>query len=80
MTTKTQPTVTVEQFTRDVWEATREQMRTQLGGVLDDEIFDQQIPSWENLTQKARDEKVRYSRTEMLGVIDLAGYEVRRKL
>lgn len=79
MPTKAQAVITVQQFARDMWAALREDLRSQLGDAITDEVFDQQIPPWENLPKEARDEKVRIARYETLWLINKAGYEVRRK-
>lgn len=70
----------MEQFTRDLWEALREQIREQLGDSISDELFEAQIPPWERLPVEARREKVLMARDETLRLIDRAGYEVRKKV
>lgn len=71
--------MTVRQFARDLWEALREEMRSQLGDSLTADEFDRQIPPWEQLPKKSRDEKIVLAREEMLKLLDRAGYEVRKK-
>lgn len=70
----------MEQFAKDLWEALREQIREQLGDSISDELFESQIPPWERLPLESRREKVLMARDETLRLIDLAGYEVRRKV
>jgi hypothetical protein len=75
----TQMVVTVEQFSRDLWEVTREDLRAQLGDAVLGLDFDAEVPPWDHLPEATRREKVRFTREELLRVIDRAGYEVRRK-
>jgi len=71
--------VTVEQFTRDLWEATRDLLRAELADSMSDAEFDRKIPPWEKLSKRARDEKIKIARDETLRIIDRAGYEIRKK-
>ena len=88
MTTTTMPNsthsatsrVTVEHFARDLWEATRSDIREQLGTAVDADAFERSIPAWENLPERARREKIATIREDWLRLLDKAGYEVRRKV
>jgi len=71
--------VSLEQFTKDLWEATRDLLRAELANSISPEDFDRQIPPWDKLPRKAREEKMRITRDETLRLIDRAGYEVRKK-
>ena len=75
-----QPTIIpIEVFARDLWEAMREEAREQLDGAITDEVFDSQIPAWEQLSEAARQAKILVARDELLKVLDRAGYQVRTK-
>ena len=67
----------METFARDLWEALREDLRDQVGGLSD---FDSLVPNWENLTPQARLDKVQSVRADLLKPITRAGYEIRRKV
>jgi hypothetical protein len=69
----------VEQFSKDLWSALRDEMRSQLGESITDEDFEEQFPPWEKLSRQARKEKMLLTRDETLRLIDRAGYEVRKK-
>lgn len=71
--------MSLEQFTKDLWEATRDLLRAELANSISPEDFDRQIPPWDKLPRKAREEKMRITRDETLRLIDRAGYEVRKK-
>ncbi|QDH91723.1 hypothetical protein SEA_PHRAPPUCCINO_48 [Mycobacterium phage Phrappuccino] len=70
----------MEQFAKDLWGALREEIRSQLGDSITDEQFEEQVPPWDKLPKKTRDEKVKLARNETLKLIDRAGYEVRKKI
>jgi hypothetical protein len=71
--------VTVQAFARDLWGALREEIRSQLGDSVTAEDFDLQVPPWEHLPKKSRDEKIILAREEMLKLLDKAGYQVIKK-
>jgi len=72
--------VTVETFAQDLWEALRQELREQIGGVIRPEEFDSQVPSWDLLSPQARQQKVQAVRMELLRPILRAGYEIRRRV
>ena len=72
--------MSVETFARDLWEALRQDLREQIGGLIAVEDFDAQVPPWEGLSDQVRHDKVSAVRSDLLRPILRAGYEVRKKI
>ncbi|WP_131813780.1 hypothetical protein [Mycolicibacter kumamotonensis] len=68
----------MQQFTRDMWEASREQLRAELASSLSAEDFEQRFPSWEDLPRESKLTKMRNAQ-ESLKLMDRAGYTVIKK-
>lgn len=71
--------MTVEEFTRDLWEAMRSEAREQIGDGVTDEEFDRHVPPWDQLPASVRETKKTLIRDEHLKVLDRAGYLVVKK-
>lgn len=71
--------MTVEIFAKDLWEALRKDLREQIGSAISPEDFDNQVPTWDKLTLQARRDKIASVRTDLLGPVTRAGYEIRRR-
>lgn len=71
--------VTVEMFTRDLWEAMRSDAREQLGDAVTDEMFNRHIVPWGELPPAQREAKITLAREELLKILDRAGYLVVKK-
>lgn len=57
----------------------RDDAREQIGDAVADETFNQHIPPWEALSEKARADRVVLVREELLKILDRAGYVVVKK-
>ena len=79
MTPRSPRPISIEQFTRDLWEALREEIREQLAATVTDEEFTSWLPPWEKLSAQAQRDKITLARDELLAVLDRAGYQVRKK-
>lgn len=77
--TATQKVVTLEQFTKDLWEAQRKDLRNELGDAISAEDFERRFPAWEKLDEESRTLKVKTVNHETLRPLHLAGYEIRQK-
>jgi hypothetical protein len=75
----TVPTISLETFTCDLWEAMRSEVRDQLGDSVSSAEFDAQIPPWDRLPPETRWAKILIARDELLMVLDRAGYQVNKK-
>jgi hypothetical protein len=71
--------VSVEIFSRDVWEALRQDLREQLGTQVSSKDFEDLVPTWDRLTPEARKEKIAAVRSDLLRPVLKAGYEIRRR-
>lgn len=71
--------MTVEAFTKDLWEAMRSDAREQLGEAVTDKMFDRHIVPWEKLPPAQREAKITIAREELLAMLDRAGYVVVKK-
>lgn len=70
--------ISIETFTRDLWEAMREISHEQIG-VRSGEPLTRQLPTWEQLSPEAQHQKIILMRDELLKPLDKAGYVVNRK-
>ncbi len=71
--------IPIETFTQDLWEALRDEVRSQLGSAITADQFNIQFPTWEQLSDEARHQKIVIARDELLKPLDRAGYVVNRK-
>jgi hypothetical protein len=69
----------VEIFSKDVWEALRQDLREQIGAQIDSKDFEDLVPTWDRLTPTARREKIEAVRSDLLRPVLRAGYEIRRR-
>lgn len=67
----------METFAKDLWEALRQDLREQVGGMSE---FDALVPTWDELSDKSRQEKIQRVRADLLKPITRAGYEIRRRV
>lgn len=66
-------------FTQDLWEAMRSEAREQLADAITDAQFNKKLPPWEKLPADVRADKMTIAHTELLRILDRAGYVVRKK-
>ena len=69
----------MEIFSKDVWEALRQDLREQIGDQIDPKDFEDLVPTWDRLTPRARREKIEAVRNDLLRPVLRAGYEIRRR-
>lgn len=71
--------ITIQQFTRDLWEAQRKEMRKALENAVAPEDLDKSFPPWEKLDENLKREKQASINEDLLKWLDQAGYEVHQK-
>ena len=67
----------METFAKDLWEALRQDLREQVGPLSD---LNTLVPTWEELSDQSRLEKIQSVRTDLLKPITRAGYEIRQRV
>jgi hypothetical protein len=76
----TAKTITVEQFTKDLWEAQREDIRRNLCTAVADDDLEAHFPAWDRMEPSAREIRIKEVTEHLLQPLYLAGYEIRRKI
>ena len=76
----TSKTITVEQFTKDFWEAQCRDIRRNLDASVSSEELDAHFPLWEDLDSCGREIRIKQVTEELLQPLYLAGYEIRRRV
>lgn len=72
--------ITVEEFTKELWEAQREDIRKSLFDVLPESDLDASFPAWDALDQSAQEVRIKEIKEHLLQPLYMAGYEIRRRI
>lgn len=71
--------ITVQQFTKDLWEVQRKEIIQQLEGTVPADELDEKFPPWDKLDEETRAQKIKSVNRDLLRPLYVAGYEIQTR-